>query len=156
MGEGVERIRDSVHFWMTTPSRVEKFEEAARQLRVQSTKKLALDCRTRWNSTYVMLQTAMTNGLKYPSLQLMAGDILAIPMSTVASELAFSTSGRVITPHCSHLSHDTLEALMCAQNWLRNEIEGTSSCWLDDIFSRNYYGPVVLNAIEMDGDPDAF
>ena len=67
-----------------------------------------------------------TNGLKYPSLQLMALDILAIPVSTVASESAFSTSGRVITPHRSRLSHDTLEALMCAQNWLRNEIEGNN------------------------------
>ena len=64
-----------------------------------------------------------TNELKYPALQLMARDILAIPVSTVASESAFSMSGRVITPHRSRLSHDTLEALMCAQNWLRNELK---------------------------------
>ena len=34
IGEGIERIHDSVHFWTATPSRFEKFEEAARQLRV--------------------------------------------------------------------------------------------------------------------------
>ncbi|XP_076895718.1 F-box protein At3g07870-like [Bidens hawaiensis] len=38
-----------------------------------------------------------TNGVKYPRLQKIARDILAIPISTVASESAFSTSGRL--PH---------------------------------------------------------
>ena len=56
----------------------------------------------------------------------MARDILAIPVSTVASESAFSTSGRVITPHRTRLTHDTLEALMCAQNWLHYEINGNT------------------------------
>ena len=68
IGEGIERIHDSIHFWTATPSRVEKFEEAARQLRVQSTKKLALDCRTGWNSTYVILQTAMVYKNVFPRL----------------------------------------------------------------------------------------
>ena len=67
-----------------------------------------------------------TNGLKYPAFHLMARDILAIPVSMVASESAFSTIGMVITPYRSRLTHDTLEALMCAQNWLRNEIEGNN------------------------------
>ncbi|XP_076937823.1 zinc finger BED domain-containing protein DAYSLEEPER-like [Bidens hawaiensis] len=37
-----------------------------------------------------------TNGVKYPRLQKIARDILAIPISTVASESAFSTSGRLV------------------------------------------------------------
>ncbi|XP_070013254.1 zinc finger BED domain-containing protein RICESLEEPER 3-like [Nicotiana sylvestris] len=35
-----------------------------------------------------------TNGLKFPTLQKMARDLLAIPVSSVASESTFSTSGR--------------------------------------------------------------
>ncbi|KAH0639010.1 hypothetical protein KY285_035596 [Solanum tuberosum] len=59
-----------------------------------------------------------TNGLKFPTLQKMARDLLAIPVSTVASESAFSTSGRLISPHRSRLHPTTLEALMCARTWL--------------------------------------
>ena len=65
-----------------------------------------------------------TNGGKYPTLQRMAKDILVIPVSTIASESAFSTSGRLISPHRSRLHPKTLEALMCAQSWLLNEIRG--------------------------------
>jgi len=65
-----------------------------------------------------------TNGLKFPTLQKMARDLLAIPVSTVASESAFSTSGRLISPHRSRLHPTTLEALMCARTWLWNEING--------------------------------
>ncbi|KAL8474964.1 hypothetical protein ACS0TY_031402 [Phlomoides rotata] len=61
------------------------------------------------------------NALKYPNLQLIARDVLAIPISTVASESAFNTGGRFISPHRSRLHHDTLEALMCSQDWLWNE-----------------------------------
>lgn len=43
----IERIRDSVVFWTASPARIEKFEDAARQLHVESGKKLSLDCKTR-------------------------------------------------------------------------------------------------------------
>ena len=42
----IEKIRDSVAFWSTTPSRVEKFKDATHQLRIPCKKKLCLDCRT--------------------------------------------------------------------------------------------------------------
>ncbi|CAN0829998.1 Zinc finger BED domain-containing protein RICESLEEPER 2 [Linum grandiflorum] len=55
----VEIIRESVGFWTATPKRMEKFEEAARHLRIPTDKKLCLDCPTRWNSTYLMLNVAL-------------------------------------------------------------------------------------------------
>ena len=64
------------------------------------------------------------NGPKYPTLQRIARDILTIPVSTVASESAFSTSGRVLSPHRSKLHPKTVEALMCAQNLLWARIKG--------------------------------
>uniref|UniRef100_A0A0E0L355 HAT C-terminal dimerisation domain-containing protein n=1 Tax=Oryza punctata TaxID=4537 RepID=A0A0E0L355_ORYPU len=60
-------------------------------------------------------------GTQYPTLRKVARDIFAIPVSTFASEAAFSTSGRVLSEHRSRLTSDILEALMCFQNWLRNK-----------------------------------
>ena len=66
-----------------------------------------------------------SSGLKYPILQSIARNVLAIPMSTVASESAFSTSGRMVSKHRSRLHPITLEALMCAQSWLwKSQYEG--------------------------------
>jgi hypothetical protein len=56
-------------------------------------------------------------GIKYPTLQSIARDILPIPVTTVASESTFSTSGRVISPHRSRLASKMIEALMCMQAW---------------------------------------
>ncbi|WOL03478.1 hypothetical protein Cni_G12198 [Canna indica] len=64
-----------------------------------------------------------SNGLKYPTLQRIARDFLAIPISTVASEAAFSTSGRVVSAHRSRLHPNTLEALICTQSWLSTNME---------------------------------
>ncbi|CAN1290708.1 Putative AC9 transposase, partial [Linum perenne] len=63
-----------------------------------------------------------SNGSKYPTLTLIARDILAVPVSTVVSEAAFSTCGRLLSPCRSRLEEETIEALMCSQNWLRNQM----------------------------------
>ncbi|KAG5557492.1 hypothetical protein RHGRI_007657 [Rhododendron griersonianum] len=55
----IEKVIDSVAYWIATPKREEKFEDATRQLGVFCGKKLSLDCPTRWNSTYLMLLTAI-------------------------------------------------------------------------------------------------
>ncbi|XP_022891877.1 zinc finger BED domain-containing protein RICESLEEPER 2-like [Olea europaea var. sylvestris] len=56
-----------------------------------------------------------------------ARDLLAIPVSTVASESAFSTSGRFVSPHRNRLHPKTLEALMCARDWLWSNIHENST-----------------------------
>lgn len=60
------------------------------------------------------------NSSKYHVLSLVARDVLAIPVSSVASESAFSTRGRVLDPFRSSLSPAMVEALVCAQDWLRS------------------------------------
>ncbi|XP_072054757.1 zinc finger BED domain-containing protein RICESLEEPER 3-like [Arachis hypogaea] len=52
-----------------------------------------------------------------------ARDVLAMPVSTVASESAFSTGGRVLNNYRSFLTLMTAEALICTQNWLRNSLK---------------------------------
>ncbi|KAF7815256.1 zinc finger BED domain-containing protein RICESLEEPER 2-like [Senna tora] len=72
--------------------------------------------------------------VKHPILSRIARDVLAIPISTVSSEYAFSTGGRVLDPFRSSLNPTTVESLICAQNWLRTpkkEIDLRSS--MDEI-----------------------
>uniref|UniRef100_A0A7N0V537 BED-type domain-containing protein n=1 Tax=Kalanchoe fedtschenkoi TaxID=63787 RepID=A0A7N0V537_KALFE len=76
----------------------------------------------------------------YPILALIVKDVLAIPVSTVASESAFSTGGRVLDPFRSSLSPMMVQCLVCAQDWIRsspspinvedslNEVEELEAC----------------------------
>jgi len=59
------------------------------------------------------------NSARYPTLGRIARDVLAVPASTVASESAFSTCGRVITDHRSSLAPETVEALICLGDWIK-------------------------------------
>lgn len=47
IGNGIGRIRDCIAFWVATPKRYEKFKDSASFLKIQSTKKIHLDCKTR-------------------------------------------------------------------------------------------------------------
>ncbi|XP_031250241.1 zinc finger BED domain-containing protein RICESLEEPER 2-like [Pistacia vera] len=53
------------------------------------------------------------NALKYPILSRMARDILAIPITTVASKATFCAGSRVIDTYRSSLSPETVEMLLC-------------------------------------------
>ena len=59
MEKGIDNVRDSVAYWSATPKRHEKFEKMAAQMKGKYEKRIALDCKTRWNSTYIMLSTAL-------------------------------------------------------------------------------------------------
>lgn len=65
-----------------------------------------------------------SNQFRFPNLALMARDILSIPISTVASECAFSTGGRVLDQYRSCLGHAIVESLICTRDWRFNEKQG--------------------------------
>ncbi|CAJ2643299.1 unnamed protein product [Trifolium pratense] len=74
------------------------------------------------NSTsFCALDWWRNNSMKYKILSKMAADILAIPISTVASESTFSAGGRVIDERRTKLSEDSVEALICGADWFRHK-----------------------------------
>ena len=63
------------------------------------------------------------NSIKYKILSRIARDVLAAPVSTVASESAFSTGGRILDPFNSSLTPKMVEALIYTKNWLSSTNE---------------------------------
>jgi hypothetical protein len=51
MEKGIDKVRDSVAYW--------SLKKMAAQIKGKYEKRIALDCKTRWNSTYNMLSTAL-------------------------------------------------------------------------------------------------
>ncbi|KAK8924203.1 hypothetical protein KSP39_PZI019378 [Platanthera zijinensis] len=191
--ESIEKIRLAVKFVKGSSQRLERFKKCVANAEIECRALLCLDVDTRWNSTYLMLETAIkferafkgledatsyssyfpngpptpldwknaslfvkllklfysvtleedtlkmqlnfdilnwwkVNSTRFPILSEIARDVLAIPISTVASESAFSTGGRILDPFRSSLAPKTVEALVCCRDWLRcktslNEIE---------------------------------
>ncbi|KAL7603379.1 hypothetical protein Lser_V15G14672 [Lactuca serriola] len=60
------------------------------------------------------------NNLKFRILSKMAADILAIPVTTVASESAFSAGGKVIDLHRCSLGRNMVDMLICGADWYRH------------------------------------
>lgn len=63
------------------------------------------------------------NKEKFPVLSEIARDVLAMQVSSVASESAFSTSGRLLEPQRSCLTHFMVEVLMCTEQWLKQDLK---------------------------------
>ncbi|XP_031247976.1 zinc finger BED domain-containing protein RICESLEEPER 2-like [Pistacia vera] len=71
------------------------------------------------HDSFDALQWWKANSTKFPVLSTMAREILAIPITTVASESAFSAGSRVIDSYRASLSPATVEMLLCGCDWCR-------------------------------------
>ncbi|KAL1187796.1 Zinc finger BED domain-containing protein RICESLEEPER 1 [Cardamine amara subsp. amara] len=79
------------------------------------------------NSDFDILNWWKVHTPRYPILSMMARNVLAVPMSNLSSEEdAFETCRRrrVSETWCS-LRPSTVQALMCAQDWIRSELESS-------------------------------
>ncbi|KAL7166879.1 hypothetical protein ACSBR2_037529 [Camellia fascicularis] len=91
-----------------------------------------------------------SNSSKYKVLSQVARDVLALPVSTVASESAFSTGGRILDPFRSSLSSMMVEALICAQNWLESTVPISLRRSMDDVEQYEQYESAISGASPTD------
>lgn len=91
------------------------------------------------SESFDILMWWKVNSTKFSILAEIARDVLAIPITTVASESAFSTGGRVIDPYRSSLAPKTVEALVCTQNWLRSSPISAHESYLSNVEDEESY-----------------
>ncbi|VFQ61985.1 unnamed protein product [Cuscuta campestris] len=54
----------------------------------------------------------------FPCLGMLARQVLSVPVSTVTIEREFSAGGNILTDYRSCLNAESLETLVCNQDWL--------------------------------------
>nr|POF09297.1 zinc finger bed domain-containing protein ricesleeper 3 [Quercus suber] len=116
--EMVELVRDTMdrlyddYSRADSPNVAEKFTGCSNEIE----KYLAENCESRKDVKFEILGWWKANSDRYQVLSKMARDVLAVPISTIASELAFSTRGRILDPFRSSLSPLRVQNLIYAQN----------------------------------------
>ncbi|KAA0058833.1 transposase [Cucumis melo var. makuwa] len=103
---------------------VEEFEDDATTPFEQGSSEIdiyLLEANIRTEGDFDILQWWKMNSDRFEVLGRMARDILAILVSTIASESAFSTGGRVVDSSRCSLAPKIVEALICTQNWLNSD-----------------------------------
>ena len=84
----------------------------------------------------------------------MCVDILAIQISTVASESDFSTGGRVLDPYRTSLSTKIVEALICTQDWVRKSRKPINVDSLEDLLNDDEIVKDMENLLEKTNEKD--
>lgn len=75
------------------------------------------------NAEFDILNWWKVHAPRYPILSMMARNVLGIPVSKVPIDSTFNTGGRVLDRDWSSMNPATIQALMCAQDWIRSELE---------------------------------
>ena len=112
---------------------------------------LAENCEGRKDVNFDILLWWKTNSGRYQVLSKMARDVLAVPVSTVASESAFSTGGRILDPFRSSLSPDMVQVLVCSQNWLKSSVPISLRNAMDEVelLQEEYDFGKILNFLKV-------
>ena len=96
-------------------------------------KYLAENCDGRKDVNFEILEWWRDNWSRYQVLSKVAKDVLAIPVSTIAFEPAFSTGGLIVDPFRSSHSPSIVQNLVCSQNWLQATIPISHHQSKDDV-----------------------
>ena len=75
----------------------------------------------------------------------MARELLAIPVSTIASGCAFNTRGRILDPYRSSLTPKMVEALVCTQDWLKGDAFSSLALENFEELKKIEQGKIILN-----------
>ncbi|XP_075652751.1 zinc finger BED domain-containing protein RICESLEEPER 1-like [Castanea sativa] len=127
--ERTQMVGDASYPFVMVHSRYELFLEAEQSVGCSNEvgKYLVENCDSRRDVNFEVLWWWKDNSSRYPMLSKVAKDELAVLVSTVASESAFSTRGRIVDPFRNSLSPFMVQNLVCVQNWLQATVPNSSS-----------------------------
>ncbi|XP_019083211.1 PREDICTED: zinc finger BED domain-containing protein RICESLEEPER 3-like [Camelina sativa] len=94
-------------------------DDSCNELQMYLTEKHEPRVENKLGMSFDVLSWWRRNSRKFSILSEMARDVLVIQASYVASESAFSTSGRVLDSYRSSLTLYMVEVLLCTQQWLK-------------------------------------
>ncbi|XP_024006466.1 zinc finger BED domain-containing protein RICESLEEPER 2-like [Eutrema salsugineum] len=97
------------------------FQDASNELELYLKERTENPKTTMAGVEYDVLGWWRLNTQKYPVLSEIARDVLAMQVTSVASESAFSTSNRILNPSRSCLTHYMIEVLMCTEQWMKTD-----------------------------------
>ena len=92
------------------------------------------------DKTFNILAWWKYNTNKYSILSRLTRDVLAVPVSTLASKSAFSTGGSIQDPFRSSLAPEMVQSLICTQNWLQSSVQIYLRQAMDDVELFEDYG----------------
>ncbi|XP_049373623.1 zinc finger BED domain-containing protein RICESLEEPER 2-like [Solanum verrucosum] len=110
--------KDSQHFSSLSSS---SFENSSSLLSSSELQKYLAEENEVESKNFNILSWWKINSPRFPVLAEIARDVLAIPISSVASECAFSTGGRILDSFRSSLTPKLVQTLVCLQDWIRSE-----------------------------------
>ncbi|KAL6142495.1 hypothetical protein ACLB2K_060775 [Fragaria x ananassa] len=127
---GRDRRSNLLNNWKNV---VQEIEEAVAKHEVDQYLEAALELIDDLDCFDILLWWKL-NQFKYPVLAAIVRDVISIQLSTVASESAFSTGGRVVNCFRSSLTRKTVEGLICMQNWLigNDIVEDIDDCTIEN------------------------
>ncbi|MCI42918.1 oligoribonuclease, partial [Trifolium medium] len=59
MHSSISKIRSAVRYVRASANRLDRFKVCIKEVRIQDKSTVQYDCPTRWNSTYIMLESAL-------------------------------------------------------------------------------------------------
>ncbi|XP_050254044.1 zinc finger BED domain-containing protein RICESLEEPER 2-like [Quercus robur] len=133
--ESTELESDASDPYVMVHSRYERFLQVEKSVGYSNEleRYLAENCDSRKDANFEILEWWRDNCNRYQVLSKVVKDMLAVPVSTVASESAFSTGGRIVDPFRSSLSPLMVQNLVCSQNWLQATVPISHRQSRDDV-----------------------
>ncbi|KAE8715300.1 putative transcription elongation factor SPT5-like protein 1 [Hibiscus syriacus] len=100
-----------------------------------------------------LMQPRYTQEAQFPILAAMARDLLTVQASTVASESAFSVSGRVISQRRSRLSPESVEVCICLKDYLDGAARKQHITTLEDAIDADLEANLHIEEVELGISP---